>query len=115
MTVIESNVYGAHAENDSDYNELAAQIENLAAELALCPVTYFAISELFSCGRQCVTDQDMSRTGEGAPPTDVTEETVWEDMSTYDEEGLFMQSMPVAVGAALDLSPDIARYLGSTL
>ena len=85
MNVIESNYYGAEAQSDGEYNELAAKIESLASELALCPETYYAISELFSAENR-PREEDADATGpQEAPPTDQTEQTEWEDMSSYDD------------------------------
>lgn len=95
--VIESNYYGVEAQSDGEYNELAAKIESLASELALCPETYYAISELFSAGNRSTEQEtaDPSRSGQQeAPPTDQTEQTEWEDMSSYDDEGLFAGMEP---------------------
>lgn len=50
VAAIEGSYYRRERDGEDDYNELALRIENLAAELALCPETYYAISELFGAG-----------------------------------------------------------------
>ena len=111
VDIIEKNYYGAQAETDGDYNDLAAKIENLGAELALCPGTYYAISELFSEARR--GGENTADVG----PSDDPLEYVEEDMSLYDEDGLFANledSRSSVLSSSLNLSPDIANYLSST-
>jgi hypothetical protein len=134
VDIIETNYNGAQAETDGEYNDLAAKIEALAAELALCPDTYYAISELFSAANTRREEAERAayegaaarergfQEGEGDDDyTDVAEGE--EDMSTYDKDGLFAHLDDGAGGGSrssrhsshMSLSPDIAEYLSGAV
>lgn len=112
VNVIENNYFEAQAKSDGDYNNLASRIESLAAELALCPATYYAISELFTVGNR-VDEGHLESGKQPSPPTDITEQTVWEDVSNY-EDGVVRNFQPeeCAEASSFSLSGDIRRYLG---
>ena len=126
VDVIESNFYGAQAETDGEYNALASKIETLAAELALCPDTYYAISELFTAANtrqedaeraEYNRDQQLIEEGDDVfvDVSDDAEQQEGEFISEFDKEGLFAGMDDPVSQSSLNLSSDIAKYLGRNL